>query len=114
MFDHVKEDFTVTHNALKKLYIIFENIVLNQSVTYTWNIWCITVICTGNLKNRACRELSHIMKCTNKLEARHFELCSLWMAGFNDMPTDLASSLLLHQNAMFQPHIMLLVSVIQC
>lgn len=114
MFDHVKEDFTVTHNALEKLYIIFENIVLNQGVTYTWNIWCITVICTGNLKNRACRELSHIMKCTNKLEARRFELCSLWMAGFNDMPTDLASSLLLHQNAMFQPHIMLLVSVIQC
>lgn len=112
MFDHVKEDFTVTHNALEKLYIIFENIVLNQSVTYTWNIWCITVICTGNLKNRACRELSHIMKCTNKLEARRFELCSLWMAGFNDMPTDLASSLLLHQNAMFQPHIMLLI--IQC
>lgn len=112
MFDHVKEDFTVTHNALEKLYIIFENIVLNQSVTYTWNIWCITVIC--NLKNRACRELSHIMKCTNKLEARRFELCGLWMAGFNDMPTDLASSLLLHQNAMFQPHIMLLVSVIQC
>lgn len=101
----LKEDFTVTHNALEKLYIIFENIVLNQSVTYTWNIWCITVICTGNLKNRACRELSHIMKCTNKLEARRFELCSLWMAGFNDMPTDLASSLLLHQNAMFQPHI---------
>lgn len=112
MFDHVKEDFTVTHNALKKLYMIFENIILNQSVTYTWNIRCITVIC--NLKNRACRELSHIMKCTNKLEARRFDLCSLWMAGFNDMPTDLASSLLLHQNAMFQPHIMLLVSVIQC
>lgn len=106
MFDHVKEDFTVTHNALEKLYIIFENTVLNRSVTYTWNIWCITVIC--NLKNRACRELSHIMKCTNKLEARRFELCSLWMAGFNDMPTDLASSLLLHQ----QPHTMLLV--IQC
>lgn len=108
MFDHVKEDFTVTHNALEKLYIIFENIVLNQSVTYTWNIWCITVICTGNLKNRACRELLHIMKCTNKLEARRFELCGLWMAGFNDMPADLASSLLLHQ----QPHTMLLV--IQC
>lgn len=108
----LKEDFTVTHNALEKLYIIFENIVLNQSVTYTWNIWCITVICTSNLKNRACRELSHIMKCTNKLEARRFELCGLWMAGFNDMPTDLASSLLLHQNAMFQPHIMLLI--IQC
>lgn len=35
MFDHVKEDFTVTHNALEKLYIISEIIVLNQSVTYT-------------------------------------------------------------------------------